>query len=105
MSTQPIKTAEFFEVVQQFAEVCRAYAEQCRKASLGIVPAPKPRQQPQQRSLLRCPQCGDEMERRNGSKGEFWGCVNYPGCRGTLDPRVVAKMRARSASIENRSDD
>lgn len=31
-----------------------------------------------------CPQCGKSMSKRNGSKGEFWGCRGYPECRGTL---------------------
>ena len=30
-----------------------------------------------------CPKCGDLMKRRTGKFGEFWGCVNYPECRGT----------------------
>lgn len=30
-----------------------------------------------------CPQCGAEMVRRKGKYGEFYGCSNYPGCRGT----------------------
>jgi hypothetical protein len=30
-----------------------------------------------------CPLCGDLMKRRSGKFGEFWGCVNYPNCRGT----------------------
>ncbi len=30
-----------------------------------------------------CPRCGGLMKLRRGSRGEFWGCVNYPSCRGT----------------------
>jgi hypothetical protein len=30
-----------------------------------------------------CPLCGDLMKKRTGKFGEFWGCVNYPECRGT----------------------
>ena len=30
-----------------------------------------------------CPQCGAEMVRRRGKYGEFYGCSNYPACRGT----------------------
>jgi hypothetical protein len=30
-----------------------------------------------------CPLCGDLMKLRTGKFGEFWGCVNYPNCRGT----------------------
>lgn len=31
---------------------------------------------------IRCPQCGAEMVRRRGKYGEFYGCSNFPGCRG-----------------------
>jgi hypothetical protein len=30
-----------------------------------------------------CPKCGDLMKKRTGKFGEFWGCVNYPDCKGT----------------------
>jgi hypothetical protein len=30
-----------------------------------------------------CPKCGDLMKKRTGKFGEFWGCVNYPECKGT----------------------
>lgn len=37
-----------------------------------------------------CPQCEVKMVRRDGKKGPFWGCVNYPrGCRTTLHWRSV----------------
>ncbi len=33
-----------------------------------------------------CPQCAARMVRRNGKRGEFWGCTRYTkGCRGTRD--------------------
>lgn len=32
---------------------------------------------------LCCPICGSPMKLRNGSHGEFWGCIRYPDCRGT----------------------
>jgi restriction system protein len=28
-----------------------------------------------------CPSCGIKMVKRSGSRGEFWGCQNYPRCR------------------------
>lgn len=30
-----------------------------------------------------CPECQGPMKRRNGRNGPFWGCLGYPGCRGT----------------------
>ena len=29
-----------------------------------------------------CPECGKPMRRRRSDRGEFWGCSNYPQCRG-----------------------
>ena len=32
-----------------------------------------------------CPECGLKMVARNGKFGKFWGCVDYPACKGTRD--------------------
>lgn len=37
-----------------------------------------------------CPECGDVMRLRKATRGRnkghyFWGCTNYPKCRGTID--------------------
>lgn len=34
---------------------------------------------------VKCPDCGQPMKSRKGQYGTFWGCVNYPICRGTRD--------------------
>lgn len=31
----------------------------------------------------KCPKCGGQLVRRNGKRGPFVGCNNYPGCRYT----------------------
>jgi len=30
-----------------------------------------------------CPTCKGKMVKRDGKRGKFWGCTNYPDCRGT----------------------
>jgi len=30
-----------------------------------------------------CPTCETPMVKRTGVKGEFWGCSNFPKCKGT----------------------
>ena len=30
-----------------------------------------------------CPVCGGVMRVRRGKTGDFWGCTNYPACKGT----------------------
>lgn len=32
---------------------------------------------------VKCPRCGAEMVKRNGKFGEFYGCADFPRCRGT----------------------
>jgi len=49
----------------------------------------------------RCPKCGAEMRRQMAKKGrnagnEFWGCINYPNCNGTL-PIVPGNMKQTMA--------
>jgi hypothetical protein len=39
-----------------------------------------------------CPTCRNQMVLRNGSYGEFWGCENYPHCKGTK--RVVPSEKS-----------
>jgi four helix bundle suffix protein len=30
-----------------------------------------------------CPKCGKPMRQRNSAKGNFWGCVGFPDCKGS----------------------
>ena len=30
-----------------------------------------------------CPRCEKPMRRRRSNNGEFWGCTDFPKCRGT----------------------
>jgi restriction system protein len=34
-----------------------------------------------------CSNCDKKMVKRNGEKGEFWGCLNYPKCKNVLQMR------------------
>lgn len=31
-----------------------------------------------------CPECGGKTAQRQGKSGPFWGCLNYPECKGTV---------------------
>lgn len=33
----------------------------------------------------KCPKCGTTMEIKMGKRGEFWSCLGYPTCSGSLD--------------------
>ncbi|WP_242425265.1 DNA topoisomerase [Xenorhabdus bovienii] len=46
-----------------------------------------------------CPNCGSRMRQRQGKTSPFWGCVNYPGCKGVLNDKAVTQSRkARRAN-------
>lgn len=32
----------------------------------------------------KCPKCGSEIQLKNGEKGKFWACTNYPDCKATF---------------------
>jgi ssDNA-binding Zn-finger/Zn-ribbon topoisomerase 1 len=34
--------------------------------------------------VRQCPRCLSPMQIRNGYLGEFWGCVTFPICKGTV---------------------
>ncbi|EAA7832873.1 DNA topoisomerase III [Salmonella enterica] len=38
-----------------------------------------------------CPVCGGKTSQRKGKKGSFWGCLNYPACKGIAGDGGSAK--------------
>ncbi|MEX0447956.1 DNA topoisomerase III, partial [Xenorhabdus sp. SGI246] len=40
-----------------------------------------------------CPNCGGRMRQRQGKTSPFWGCVNYPACKGMLNDKAVTQSR------------
>ncbi|MDP9021496.1 MAG: type I DNA topoisomerase, partial [Actinomycetota bacterium] len=49
----------------------------------GRVTEPEPEPEPDER--VTCPNCGKPMVRRTGRFGEFYGCVDYPSCKGIVN--------------------
>src|SRR5690606_9997292 len=41
--------------------------------------------QPRKPQDVTCPDCGGPMKARTSSYGKFWGCADYPQCKGTRD--------------------
>lgn len=54
-------------------------------------PAPKP-YVPE--PTPRCPRCAGPMAERSGPRGAFWGCRQFPNCRGIVDAAEWAKQLA-----------
>lgn len=40
-----------------------------------------------------CPQCGGPTKPRTGRYGEFYGCANYPNCKGMVSPKKTGTRR------------
>lgn len=41
---------------------------------------------------VKCPECGGPMISRRSTYGVFWGCVDYPKCKGTRDSMGRSKQ-------------
>jgi ATP-dependent helicase HepA len=44
-----------------------------------------------------CPKCGHPMVVKSSNRGSFWGCSQFPICRGTRDVEIVARTKRRSS--------
>lgn len=55
---------------------------------------------------VKCPECSGEMISRTGKFGVFWGCKNYPECKGTRDSlgRSKAEREAERDSDSYKGD-
>ena len=40
-----------------------------------------------------CSACGVKMIKRNGKRGEFWGCANYPRCKQMLQVKSIGSLK------------
>ena len=54
---------------------------------------------------IKCPECSGPMISRNGKFGPFWGCKDYPNCKGTRDSMGRSKAdREAERSTEDRAE-
>jgi ssDNA-binding Zn-finger/Zn-ribbon topoisomerase 1 len=49
---------------------------------------------------LKCPDCGSEMIPRSSQYGKFWGCSDYPQCKGTRDSMGMSKAEREKERAE-----
>lgn len=40
-----------------------------------------------------CASCGVKMLKRNGKRGEFWGCANHPRCKQMLHVKSLSRTQ------------
>ncbi len=51
-----------------------------------------------------CPECNKPMASRNGKYGQFWGCSQYPSCRGIRNIKGTAKLPSQpQVRVESKS--
>jgi DNA topoisomerase-3 len=41
--------------------------------------------------------CGGKTRLKKGLKGEFWGCIRYPDCKGIINNDTQKRKSARSS--------
>lgn len=58
---------------------------QPKKTGWGV--SPPPAEPVDELEAPTCPKCSADMKKRKGQFGPFWGCSNYPTCRGIVNIR------------------
>lgn len=53
---------------------------------------------------VKCPDCDGPMISRTGKYGVFWGCKNYPKCKGTRDSEGRSKAERESEREKDEHD-
>ena len=51
------------------------------------------------KTLKKCPACGSVMVKRQGSMGEFYGCLNYPKCTSLIDSNGETKVGRKKETV------
>ncbi|MFO7776877.1 MAG: type I DNA topoisomerase [Nitriliruptoraceae bacterium] len=63
----------------------------------GSVGEPEPEPEPDER--VRCPECGKPMVARDGRYGTFYGCVDYPKCKGIRNVQQRLMYRSEDGEV------
>lgn len=86
-----IKLVEGEELMEMIRSVQRSPRIPVTARPVGVVPPtehPQPASSPVSQGTPSCPRCGSPMMLRTARRGasagsRFWGCTQYPGCKGT----------------------
>jgi DNA topoisomerase I len=63
----------------------------------GSVGEPEPEPEPDER--VRCPECGKPMVARDGRYGTFYGCIDYPKCKGIRNVQHRLMYRTEDGEV------
>lgn len=58
---------------------------------------------PDQDQEIACPDCGEAMKIRRGKHGVFYGCIDYPACKGTASCDKDGNLKGIPANAETRA--
>lgn len=53
----------------------------------------------------KCPDCNGPMVPRTSKHGKFWGCKNYPVCKGTRDSMGLSKADRDKRKSESEEEE
>lgn len=53
----------------------------------------------------KCPLCSNPMSKKSGPYGEFWGCNNYPNCKGTIKIKSSPNSTGRTWTTHKADSD
>ena len=51
-----------------------------------------------------CPLCKGPMRKRQGKKGDFWGCVRYPDCKGIINTNGKKATKRKKAATGTKTE-
>jgi len=51
-----------------------------------------------------CPLCKGPTRKRQGKKGDFWGCVRYPDCKGIINTNGKKTTKRKKAATGTKTE-
>lgn len=68
----------YIQIKKEVVTPCLTGGDTENKEVVTLLTDPQP-------NVKLCPECGAAMQIKNGRRGKFWGCTNYPRCHHTED--------------------
>ena len=90
------------KLMSQLGEEFRREGGFSERMTAARVEAKREQRQAVDEDAPKCRLCGGPMKLRHGARGDFWGCMAYPTCRGTrpIDGNQAEGNRQLSTAID-----
>ena len=87
----------FYWMCSEVKNGCKTFLEDSRG---------KPKKKIIKTSTIKCPACSSELTQKDGKKGKWWGCSNYPTCKETYTdddgkPLITQKTLVKCPKCES----